>query len=477
MIDVASPPQPVSPAEHDPIVAVATERLGGRRGEHAGILGGFWTPVRAVVLLATLAYTLGYLSKLPCHAESFGGDARYTRLCYSDIPFLFGARGFADGLLPYFQTTGSQRLEYPVLTGAFMQVATWLTGTTGTPTERMMRFYDWNVLLIFICVLVTVVCTARTVRRRPWDAAFVALAPALALNAVINWDMLAVALTAGSMLAWSRRRLTWAGVLLGLAVAAKFYPVLLLGPLLVLCLRAGRMRAFVTTAAWALIAWLVVNLPVYLFARDGWLEFYRFSTTRGVDWGSLWYVLQALGHPAPDGMLNLLAMSLFAGLCVAIAVLALRAEWRPRYAQLAFLVVAAFCITNKVYSPQYVLWLIPLAALARPRWRDFLIWQVGEVIYFASIWYFLQQYGSNDKGLPLGWYLVAILIHVAATSYFAAMIVRDIVRPEHDPIRSDGVPEHEDDPGGGVLDWAPDVWPERAAELDDPTREPAALSR
>ena len=29
-----------------------------------------------------------------------------------------------------------------------------------------------------------------------------------------------------------------------------------------------------------------------------------------------------------------------------------------------FLIVAAFVITNKVYSPQYSLWLVPLAVLA-----------------------------------------------------------------------------------------------------------------
>ena len=36
----------------------------------------------------------------------------------------------------------------------------------------------------------------------------------------------------------------WAGVLLGLAVATKFYPLVVFGPLLLLCLRAGRMREF-----------------------------------------------------------------------------------------------------------------------------------------------------------------------------------------------------------------------------------------
>ena len=50
------------------------------------------------------------------------------------------------------------------------------------------------------------------------------------------------------------------------------------------------------------------------------------------------------------------------------------------------------------------------------------------------------------------------MVHIVLTAYFAAMVVRDIVRPERDPVRSDGVPEHRDDPGGGVLDGAPDRW-------------------
>ena len=82
-------------------------------------------------------------------------------------------------------------------------------------------------------------CVARTHRRRPWDGLLVALAPAFALTATINWDLLAVALTAAGMLMWSRSRPLAAGVLIGLATAAKLYPVLLLGPLLLLCWRAG----------------------------------------------------------------------------------------------------------------------------------------------------------------------------------------------------------------------------------------------
>lgn len=448
----------VLPADTDPVVYAVTERFGGPSGARRGRLLGFWTPLRVLVLLTTLAFLLGYLLKMPCHAEAFGGDARYTKLCYSDIPYLYELRGFADGWIPYFQTGDGQgpALEYPVLTGAFMQIASMLTGHSGSSSARSLTFFDWNALLLFVCLICTVVATALTVRRRPWDAAMVALAPGVILCSLINWDLLAVALTAGSMLAWSRSRLGWSGVLLGLAIAAKFYPVLLLGPLLVLCLRSGRMKAFAITFGSTVAAWVAVNLPVYLANHDGWSEFYTFSSTRGADWGSIWYVLQVVDKPVPDGSLNTVATGLLLVLCLGIALLALMAERRPRYAQLAFLVVAAFCITNKVYSPQYVLWLIPLAALARPRWRDFLIWQTGEVLYFAAIWWFLQQYGNDNKGLPEGWYVTAVLVHVLATAYFAAMIVRDILRPWDDPIRSDGHPEHTDDPGGGVLDGAPD---------------------
>jgi uncharacterized membrane protein len=460
----------VLPADNDPVVAAATERFGGRSGSHRGGFRGFWTPLRVLVVLASTTFLVGYLTKLPCHAENFNGDARYTRMCYSDIPYLYQLRGFADGWLPYLQTGDGRgpALEYPVLTGGFMQIASWLTGRGGSVETRTLLFYDWNVLLLFGCLLVTVVCTALTVRRRPWDAALVALAPTVLLCAVINWDLLAVALTAGSMLAWSRSRLGWSGVLLGLAIAAKFYPVLLLGPLLVLCLRSGRMRAFAIMLGSTLAAWVAVNLPIYLGNHEGWLEFYTFSSTRGADWGSIWLVLQQRSvWEIPDGQLNLVASGTLVAICTGIAVLALMARRRPRYAQLAFLVVAAFCITNKVYSPQYILWMVPLAALARPRWRDFLIWQVGEVLYFASIWWFLQQYGSDSKGLPEGWYDAAVLIHVALTVFFSVMIVRDILAPEHDPIRSDGHPDHVDDPGGGVLDGAPDRWSMRGRSDTD----------
>lgn len=454
----------VYPTLDDPVIARGSEILGGPIGAHAAPSRRWWNPIRILIALTMLGFLVGWTSKIPCSTSGWADPGRYTHLCYSDIPPLYSLRGFADHVFPYLHNPlpGQEQLEYPVLTGIFMAVAGFLTPDDG---DSVWWFFTINALLLMVALVITVVATAITVRRRPWDGAMVALAPGTILCATINWDLLAVALTAVSLCLWAKRYPTWAGIALGLAAAAKFYPLMLLGPLLILCWRAARMSAFGKCLVGFVAAWVAVNLPFILINFDGWATFYTFSSERGEDFGSVWFVLSStaqipgstLNLQVPAESLNLVATGLFLVLCVGVAILGLKAAQRPRLAPLCFLVIAAFLITNKVYSPQYVLWLIPLAALARPRWRDFLIWQTGETIYFVAIWWYLAGL-DGGKGLPVGWYSVAIIIHIGATMYFAAMVIRDILAPKHDPIRTDGTREDRDDPGGGVLDGSPDRW-------------------
>jgi uncharacterized membrane protein len=128
---------------------------------------------------------------------------------------------------------------------------------------------------------------------------------------------------------------------------------------------------------------------------------------------------------------------LFGAVCLAVALLGLGAPQTPRLAQLGFLVVAGFLIVNKVYSPQYVLWLLPLAVLARPRWRDLLVWQAGELLYLVAVWARLGGWLEGATGGVSPFYDLAIWIRVAAELYLVAVVVRDVLRPENDPVRVD----------------------------------------
>ncbi|MEU1822932.1 glycosyltransferase 87 family protein [Streptomyces abikoensis] len=480
--------QLVRPTVEDEVAAAGSELIGGPVGRRALIGAHWWTPVRVIALMAIGMFALGMVQKLPCydHGWFFGATTQYTHACYSDIPHLYNGRGFDQGLIPYLDRIpqsvggGMDYLEYPVLTGLFMEVAALFTPSAGSLQHREQLYWFVNAGMLLACTAVIAVCVARTHRRRPWDALLVALAPAVALTATINWDLFAVALTAAAMLMWSRGRTVLSGVLIGLAAAAKLYPVLLLGPLLVLCWRAGRLRAFLTAAGGAVAAWLAVNLPLMFthdatgfHIREGWAKFYTFSQARPVDFGSLWlFISEHTGDPLND--VNVYATLLMILGCLGLGALALRAPRRPRFAQLAFLVVALFVLVNKVYSPQYVLWLVPLAALARPKWRDFLVWQACEVLYFLAIWFYLAYNGSGDKhqGLPTEAYQLAIVVHLLGTLYLCALVVRDILKPERDVVRRDG----SDDPSGGVLDGAPDIFVlgsarrERHAEPSEGTR-------
>src|SRR5690606_4063601 len=144
---------------------------------------------------------------------------------------------------------------------------------------------------------------------------------------------------------------------------------------------------------------------------DGWSQFYRLNTTRTAEWDS-WYsifttltgskifdVNTDIGETSPT-FLNDLSLLLFVVCCVFIGWFALSVQRRPRVAQLMFRVVAAVLLTNKVWSPQYSLWLLPLAALAIPRWRAVLAWAVAESI----VWPLLMLHFDSDTGKNLSIY-------------------------------------------------------------------------
>ena len=435
-----------------------SEVVGGPAGSH-GRPHRWWTPVRVVLALAAVTLTLAVVQHVPCLKSSWSSDSiRYAKMCYSDVPYLYTGRGLAEGRWPYADSAGRfEVMEYPVGISYLAWAAARVTqlDLSGPPIEQR-RAADpgslWGlpgmaaeintyflVTALFLCFfgLLATWFLARTHPHRPWDALLFALSPALLLTGLVNWDLLAVALVAGALWAWSRDRPLLSGVLLGLGAATKLYPLFLLGPILVVAWRRRELGTFGRAAAGGLVAWALANLPAWLTGREQWEVFWRFNAERGADLGSLWLVLSHVGHAVTPDTINLWSWVVFGAVCLAVGILGLAAPETPRVAQLGFLVVAGFLLVNKVYSPQYVLWLLPLAVLARPRWRDLLLWQAGELVYLVAVWTYLGGWLEGPGGEASPAYDVAILVRVAAQLALVAVVVRDVWRPAHDPVRVD----------------------------------------
>ena len=463
-------PAVVAPTREDPVVAGLSASVGGPLGPRAG-RHPWWTPLRVLLALAAVALVLGMVQKAPCVASSYqDGQARYDLMCYSDLPYLYTGRGLSELAWPWSGDPAVRErfevLEYPVGIGyaawgtaAVVHLVTGrpdLVARAALPTEGMfsrpdvavevVAYLAVNAVVLGGAALLTVALLSRVHRRRPWDAAGFAVAPALVMTGLVNWDLLAVACTAWALLAWSRGRPGWTGVALGVGTAVKLYPALLLGAVLVLCLRdrgRGRgARTFALTTVAGVASWAVVNLPAHVSGPEQWRVFWSFNADRGADLGSLWLVLeQALGEGAdlPLGLVNNASYAVLALWCLGVLVVGLRAPEPPRLAQLGLLVLIGFLVVNKVYSPQYVLWLLPLAALAVPRWRVLLAWQAAELVYVAAVWWYLGGHLEPAGGGPAVVYWLAILLRVCAQVALAGVVVRDLLEPEHDPVREERV--------------------------------------
>lgn len=371
----------------------------------------------------SISWVILMLRQVPCMQ---GGNS-FDNSCYSDIPVLYHWRGMRDGLIPIIEA----ELEYPVGSALLMEAARRLIplfASYDDASAAAAAYFGINAVILFALMGVTV--WAMTRMARPGDALLVALSPAVMTTGLINWDAGAVVLSVLALLAWSRKKPILTGVLLGLGVAVKLYPLFFLGPLAVLCLRTGRMRAFLATFGTGVLTWVAINLPYYLANPQNWFYFWTFNyDERGPDLGSFWLVLSQLGQE-PTNLSRAEIVLMLLG-CIVIALLLLFASKRPRLVQGCFLVLTWFLIINKVYSPQYVLWLLPLLVLANPRKLSWVIFSIAETGYFFAVWAYLAA--ARDGG-EYRFYWVAIAVRVLVQLWLCAQVVADIIIPERDPM-------------------------------------------
>ena len=366
---------------------------------------------RVVIALALLASLLSFAKFNYCAETGWKTPGQYEHACYSDIPALYGERGLDKGVWAY--NNGENSVEYPVVQGAIMWASAKLI-----PDGVNNYFYGSALLLALLFIFIALI----VFRIRPEFGYLLPLAPAAIASLYINWDLWAIA---AMMLAiyWFDRKQDYASAFaLGIAISTKFLPIFLLIPIALIYFRREDLLKFVKYSAVVVATFAAVNLPVALTTFDGWWRFYSLNLNRGSDWGSLWYALSNLGLDLTHQnylsvLLLLIAITLF-------SLFFLQTVDVLKLAHVALFIMVAVMAVSKVYSPQYVLWLVPLAVIALIDKRDlaiFWFWQGAEVLYHLAIWQHLASVTGAKFGLPVVAYSIITLIRIGAS---IALVVR-----------------------------------------------------
>jgi uncharacterized membrane protein len=287
----------------------------------------------------------------------------------------------------------------------------WLTAKV-IPTGVHNYFFGNVALLALLFIFIAFVIY----RIRPEFGYLLPLAPAAVASLYINWDLWAIATMLVSIYLFDKQKILLSAALLGISISTKFLPIFLLIPIALIFFRQEKVQNFLKYLAVVVATFVAINAPVFLTTPDGWWRFYSLNLNRGSDWGSLWYALSNLG-------LDLTHQNYLSVLCLLIGTTALvlyllQLQSPPTLAHTAIFIFIIVMAVSKVYSPQYVLWLTPLAIIAMIDKRElaiFWFWQGCELLYHFAIWQHLASVSGAKFGLPVVAYSVISLIRIAAS--------------------------------------------------------------
>jgi hypothetical protein len=321
-----------------------------------------------------------------------------------------------DGKVPYRDFA----LEYPP--GALPVFAVPALGDAGPETfrvrfEALLAFFGEAMI---VCVAIALVALGAGRKRLAGALGFVALAP-LALGPVVlsRFDLWPAALVAAALAALVSGRLRLGHVALGAAVAAKLYPVVLV-PITVTYVwrREGRREALVCAAVLAAVVG-VVFLPFLVLAPGGlwhslWDQASRPLQIESLGAGFLLVAHHVFGTgitvESSHGSQNLAgtAPDAFAAAQSVLQAVALVAVWvlfargparRDRLVVASAAALVAFIALGKVFSPQFLIWLIPVVPLVKGRRGLVAASLLGVALVLTQLWF---PYRYWELALNLG---------------------------------------------------------------------------
>ena len=310
-------------------------------------------------------------------------------------------------------------VEYPALTGLIM----WLISFLVTPTSTVyVDYYRITAAFQIALLAVSAYLIYKLVGKK--YAYYYILAPAVLYSLNRNWDIWAIATMLLSIYLFEKQRFQLSAILLAVSIATKFFPIVLMLPIMIIFLRNKQISIFIKYSLTTLVSWLIINLPFVLINFDGWAYFYRFSAERGLGSASFYEITSILIPAIKFSSVHFYILNSITA--VVITYFFVKLKSKLNLATTSFFVMFGFILFNKQYSMQYVIWLSALAVIAmayiKKGHRNLLIyayvfWQASELAFQYSFFQKILTDAYANSATPM-------TITVSNTAYAYIGVIR-----------------------------------------------------
>ncbi len=265
--------------------------------------------------------------------------------------------------------------EYPALIQGIFRVLFKIPGVA-----EDYNYYIWFIVAILTASAVISSCYLFIIRGS-WQRLLMywLLAPSFLFYGLMNVDVLPIATIVLSYYCFSREKYNWSASWLALGTAIKVFPVFLFPVYFFATPKDKRLEL----ASFMVVIWLALNLPFMAADWSAWSYPYLWQIqenyARTVTDGSwTWLVFTLFDHFGIGSWSGKVSLCLFAGSYLYF----IRKYHHLPLARQLLIVMILFILTDRVYSPQYNLYLLPFLALVDYKidWRWFYLLEISDLI-------------------------------------------------------------------------------------------------
>lgn len=324
---------------------------------------------------------IAIVGMLTAYYHSTGLTPRLFGLSPSSDILTFYDKAVEPGL-PYID----KLIEYPVITGLFIHAA-------GVLGKTYVGYYLFNSFFLIAFAIIATYLLYKSIDNKDKRVLFAywIFAPSMFFFLIYNWDMLAIIFVVIAFYFIRQNKVVYAASFLSLGFCAKLYPVLYLLPLLL----TRSIRQWPKIIGVFVLVALAINGSFMFLNFDGWSYFISFNSQRPPNPDSIWAIVNTLVPSLSNTQINILSL-------VLLLSLSLIAVWKCRHdsvIKLCFILTLIFLISNKVFSPQYLLWLLPFYVLLDMKKKGlFYALELANLIVFFTI---IRHYSNSQETVLL----------------------------------------------------------------------------